>query len=334
MGTQLLSYFNLGKEVTPGTSVAATRQLSPSMDSVFQVDFMQNFHENRTPGRRNPINYATSMGTLVNIAFQTDSAGIAFNNLQTFFQFPDGSTATGSAGTATWTHSGGGTAAGNFVTYTAEYGDNIQEYESEYVFAKEWGISADVGGMTQLTATMVGRQSTKSTATALNMPSPIRIPSFLWAWKHASTQAGIAGASFLTAQLKSFDLQVTTGITEAKYLSGVAYYDAASEKMPFGGQLHLVVSHVSGTITELYDNAVTGTPTFFQLAATGPYITGVAGTQYSASITGCWIPEKVTPLGTTIDGETMIDVTGPLAYDDTWGKSLQTVVVNSVNTYM
>ena len=326
MGVQLLSYLQLGKETVKGTAVAATRRMDPGLDSAFQVDFMQNFHEGRAAGRRNPISYATSMGTMVTINYQTDAYGIAYNQLHTFFQFPDGGTAVG-VGTAVWTHNYGGTAAGSFVTYTAEYGDNVQEYEAEYVFAKDWTLSADVGGMTQLSATLVGRQSTKSTKTSLNSVDPVRIPSYLWQWKHAATQAGIGGASFESGQLKSFSLQMATGLTEGKFLDGQPYFTQALETLPANGQLHLVVNHDASAVSELYDKAAAGTPTFFQLSAAGP-------TLYAATVTGCWIPEKVQPLSGVIDGMTMLDVTGPIVYDDTWGKALQTVVTNSIITYM
>jgi hypothetical protein len=134
MGTELLTYLQLGKESVKGTSVAATRRLAPSLDSAFSVDFMNNYGENRKVGRRNPVSDAVSMGTLVTINYQTGDEGIDFNHIQTFTQFPDGGTAVG-VGTAVWTHTYGGTAAGAFVTYTAEYGDDVQEYEAEYVFA-------------------------------------------------------------------------------------------------------------------------------------------------------------------------------------------------------
>ncbi len=332
MGSQHLSYLQLGKETVKGTPVAATRRLAPSLDSAYQVDFMQNFHENRSTGRRNPINYATSMGTLVTINFQTGPEGIAFNNLQTFWQAPDGGTAVG-VGTAVWTHNLGGTAAGTYVTYTAEFGDDVQEYKAEYVFPKSWGISADVGGMTQLTSTLVGRQSTKGTKTAVTpIDNPIRIPSYLWQWKHASTEAGITGASFQTGQLKSFDVQVSSnGLTEAKYLDGTAYFTSGNETLPVAGQVHLQLVHNSDAVTEIYDKAAAGTPTFALIGCTGPVI---GASNYAASMEFCWIPEKVQVLSSFIDGQSIIDVTGPLAYDDTWGKTMQTIVTNTVITYI
>ena len=63
-GIRNLAYLQIGKETVKGTAVAASRRFAPALASTFQPDFMQNFHENRSTGRRNPITYATSMGTI------------------------------------------------------------------------------------------------------------------------------------------------------------------------------------------------------------------------------------------------------------------------------
>lgn len=330
MGQQILTYLQLGKEVTPGTSVAATRRYAPSLDSAFSVDFMNSYGENRSTGRRNPISDAVSMGTIVTINYQTGDEGVAFNELQTFTQFPDGGTATG-VGTATWAHSYGGTAAGSYVTYTAEYGDNIQEYEAEYVFVPSWSLSAAVGGMTQLSATMIGRQSTKSTKTSLNYTPSTRIPSYLWQWKHASTQAGLAGATFTSAAIKSFELNVAqTGLTPGRYLDGTSYFTASNETLPFQATLHLVVVHSAANVTEIYDKAAAQTVSFSEFTATGP---AIGGSNYSADLQMAVIYENPT-LVTFVDGETCIDVTARLVYDDTWGKSLLCTTVNNRATFI
>lgn len=326
MGTQLLTRFQMGKETTKGTAVAATRRYAPSMDSMFSVDFMNNYGENRMVGRRNPISDAVSMGTMVTINYQTGDEGIAYNELQTFTQFPDGGTATGS-GTATWAHSYGGTAAGTFVTYTMEYADNVQEYEAEYGFCTNWTVSADVGGMTQLAATLVGRQSTKSTVTSLDYSPSTRIPSYLWQWKYASAQSGLSGASSVAGQLKSFSLNVAqTGLTPGKYLDGAAYFTSANETLPFQATLDLVVVHTSATVSEIYDKAAAQTVSFIDLKA-------LTSAQYSADFQMAVIYENPTLLE-SVDGETCIGVTARLVYDDTWGKSLLCTTINNRNTFI
>lgn len=331
MGTELLSYLALGKESSKGTSVAATRRYGNNLAGSFTIDNMYNLHESRVTGRRNPVSYASTQGTLVTINYQNEAS---WDELQTVFQFPDGGTAVG-VGTAVWTHSFGGTAAGSWVTYTAEFGDDVQEWEAEYCFATNGSLSADVGGTTMVGATLVGRQATKSTKTALNIASPYVIPTYLWQLKFASAQSGLSGASYQTGMLKSFNLQWQTGLTPGKYLDGTSYFTSGNETLPFMGTLDMTVVQNSTAVSTFYDNFAPSngqaTPYFFMLNATGP---AIGASAYAANISVCAIPTAVTPNAQFIDGQSCMDVSLALAFDETWGNSMQTVVTNARTTFV
>lgn len=332
MGSQLLSYLQLGKETTPGTRVAATRRLAPSLESNWTPDFMQNYHENRSVGRRNPISYASTMGTGLGLNFQTGSEGACWDELQWAFQFPSGATATGSSAPYTWAHGWGGTAAGNYVTFTAEYGDEVQEYEAGYVFATNLGLSAEVGGMTQLSATLVAQGPVKSTKTgSLNVADAPRIPTYLWKMKYASAQSGLSGASYQTGMLKSFNGQWTTGLVAGKYLDGSANFTTAIETAAVAGTFDLLVSHSSAAVTEFYDNAASQTPIFVELTATGPTL-GTAN--YYVDLQLCAIPGNPVPMDSFVDGQSMMRVPLTLAYDDTWGYSMVSAILNNRGTFI
>src|SRR5512139_1301405 len=132
-GSRSLSYLQIGKEVTKGTSVAATRILSSDISGSFSVDWGYTFHQGRSVATHTPISYGTRQYERVAINFRTpDDTGIAFNELPFFIVQPYGGTA-GTGSTAyTWSGAWGGTIAGTAVSYTLEFGDDVQEFEAEY----------------------------------------------------------------------------------------------------------------------------------------------------------------------------------------------------------
>jgi hypothetical protein len=329
-GARLLSYFQIGKETAKGTSVAATRRFHPSLDSAFKVDWMPTFHDSRTTGYRTPISYETQMGTMVNISFSTpDDTGVAFDELPFFFHFPGGGTAGTGSTAVTWTLAAGGTSAGSALSYTIEYGDDVQEYEAEYCFPTTVSMSAAVGGLTQISAEFVGRQSTKSTKTSLSAVDPVRIPGYLWKPRFATAQSGLSGASDVSNFLKSWDAQWTTGLLPSKYMDGNAYFGQNQEKAPVRGTVHLVVASNSTAVSQFYDKGAAGTVDFVQLKATGPTL---GGSNYSAQLQFAVIYREVTPISGDDEGENLYDVQAEIVADSTWGQSIGGTVVCNLAT--
>jgi hypothetical protein len=329
-GARLLSYFQLGKETTKGTAVAASRRFSPSLDSAFKVDWMKTYHEGRSTGVRTPISYSTQQGTLVTLTFGTlGDTGVGFDELPIFLIFPGGGTAGAGATAVTWGHAWGGTAAGSAITYTAEYGDDVQEYEAEYCFAKSINISAALGGLTQLSVEMVGRQSTKSTKTALDSVQPVRIPSYLWKPKFSTAQSTLTAASTVPNFLKSWDATWTTGLQESFYMDGNAYFGQSQESAPVRGTLHMVVASNSTAVSQFYDKGAAGTVDFVRLAATGPTI-AASGTAYLAQFDFAVEYREVQMISGDEEGENLYDVQAEIVYDNTWGQSIGGTVINNL----
>lgn len=327
-GVRLLSHFQLGKETTPGTAVAATRRFSPDLTSAFTIDWMKTFHEGRSTGTRNPISYSTQQGTMVNITFRSvDDAGIAFDDLPYFLHFPSGGTAGTGSTAISWTNAWGGTATGSAVSYTVEFGDDTQNFEAEYVQVQNLRFSAETSGLTQMEATMFGRQATKSAKTNLTIGNPVAIPGYLWKPRFASSQSGLSAASDITNFLVSWDADWTTGLVPRMYQDGLAYYGQTVEAAPVAGTLHMIVESNSTAITQFYDKGSAGTIDFVQMKATGPTL---GASNYSAQFQFAVEYETVTPLSGEQDGVNLYDITARLVYDSTWGKSIESVVVCSL----
>lgn len=330
-GIRLLSYMQIGKEATPGTAVPATRRMAPDLTSGFSVDWMKTYHEGRSTGTRNPITYATQQGTMVTINYRSmDGAGIAYDDLPYFMHFPQGGTAgTGAGADKTWTTAWGGAAAGSPLALTIEFGDDVQNYEADYCQVRHIGVSAEPQGLTQLTADIYGRQSTKSTKTSLTMPNPVNIPGYLWKIRFATSQAGLTAASDVTNFLVSWDAEWDTGLVPRFYHDGLAYFGQGVEAAPVTGQLHLVVESTAQAITQFYDKGAANTVDFVQLKATGP---SLGSSNYSSQFQFAVEYETVQPLSGEQDGVNLYDITARIVYDSTWQKSIESTTVCSLAT--
>ncbi|MEY4170633.1 MAG: hypothetical protein RLZ94_1706 [Actinomycetota bacterium] len=327
-GVRLLSHFQIGKETTPGTAVAATRRFAPDLNGTFQIDWMKTFHEGRSTGTRTPISYSTQQGTMVSISYRTpDDTGIAFDELPYFLIFPGGGTAGTGSTAVTWGHAWGGTATGSAVSYTIEYGDDVQNYESEYCQASRVRISAEPQGLTNFEADFVGRQATKSSKTALTLGNPVRIPGYLWKPRFATAQSGLSGASDIPNFLVSWDAEWTTGLTPRFYHDGLAYFGQMVESQPVAGTLHMIVESNATAITQFYDKGSAGTIDFVQMKATGPTL---GASNYSAQFQFAVEYETVNPLSSEADGVNLYDITARIVYDSTWGQSVGATVVCSL----
>ena len=339
-GKRLLAYLQLGKEVTAGTSVAATRRMETDLTSAFTVDWMKTYHEGRMTGYNNPVSFSTQQGTRVDIAYRTPSdTGIAFDLLPFFNIFPGGGTAGTSSGgaggtTYTWSAAWGGTVGGSAVSYTFEFGDDTQEYEAEYCQAIRQRVSSEVGGLTQLEADFVGRQSTKSTRTSLlNSGALARIPGYLWTASFSTAASTLAAATAQVNFLLSWDADWQTGLVPRFYQDGNAYFGQTQQSAPHSGNLHMVVSSSSSAVSRFYDKGAAGTIDFVRLAtgtANAPIVAG--GTPYQAIYEFAVDYTNVVPLGGEIDGENTYDVTARIVLDTTWGQAQGATVVCALPT--
>ena len=328
-GSRSLSYFQIGNEgATRGTPVAATRQLYPDVSSAFNVDWGYTFHEGRVSATRTPISYGTRQSERVEINYSTPGdTGISFDELPFLLQFPAGITPTGSTA-VTWAFSNGGTASGTASSFTIEFGDDVQNYEAEYCMASRINLSGDADGMTQASADFFGRQSTKSSKTALSPLSPVSIPSYLWTVAFGTAFAALDAATSIPNFLRSWEVDYTTGWMPHFYADGLDYFGQALESGHVMGNVNLTVDSNSTAISQFYDKGEAGTTDFVRLEATGPTIAG--GTAYSAIIETAVVWENVTPLGGEIDGQNLYEVSGTIIYDATGGQSIGGTVVNSV----
>lgn len=331
-GTRSLSYLQIGKEVTKGTPVAATRILSSDISGAFSLDWGYTFHEGRAVATRNPISYGTRQYERVAINFRTpDDTGIAFDELPFLITQPGGGTAGTGTTAFTWTGEWGGTATGSAVSYTLEFGDDTQNYEAEYCMASRLRFGGGSDDMTVAEADFYGRQSTKSSKTAsISLLDDVRIPSYLWVPKFAEAGSALSTATTYAA-LRSWEAEWTTGLMPHFYADGNDYFGAIHESGDVLGSVRLTVDSDSTAVARFYDYGEAGTKDFLRLQAVGGTITG-SGTAYTAIFEFGLFYENVTPLGSDIDGLNTYEVDARIVYDDTWGKAIGATAVTTLET--
>lgn len=329
-GVQLFSYFQLGKESTAGTAVAATRQLYPDGTGLWGLDRMRTRHDSANRGTRTNVTHATQQGVALRIPFQTaPDVGVSFDELiYPFCQLKGGVTGTGASADKTWTFTPSQTGANSQESFTVEYGDDVQNYEAEYCQVTDWTLSAGVDDLTQLGMNFVGRQSTKSTKTVVAANNSVKIPGYLWTVKFATAQSGLTGASVVNNFLVGWSLNVTTGLVPRKYNDGTAYFGQTVEAAALRGTLTMQVESTSQAVSQFYDKSAADTIDFIRLKATGP---SLGSTNYSAQIDMAVSYDDPEVIGAESDGVNLYNITAQLMYDPTWTNSIVGTIVNSLS---
>jgi hypothetical protein len=325
-GVRLLSHFQIGKETTKGTPVAATKMLHPDLSAAFDLDWGYTFHESRYQGFRANQTYGTRQLERVDISYRTPSdTGVAFDELPYFFIFPGGGTAGTGSTAVTWAFAWGGTALGSAVSYTVEFGDDTQNYEAEYAQATRLAISGASEGMTMLEADFVARQSTKSTKTTLTADSDVRIAAYLWRPRFATAFSGLNAAGTAVNFLHEWSADWTTGLVPHFYADGNDYFGQFQESAPVTGNVRLVVDSNSTAVSQFYDKGEAGTVDFLRMDASGATIAG--GTAYQAILEFALVYEDVTKLAGERDGVNTYEIEARIVSDATGGKAIGGTVV-------
>lgn len=329
-GIQLMTYFQMGKESTAGTAVAATRRWFPAGTGAINID--NHLHIYR--GNRGTWTQATGgveMGEDVTLTYQSNpDIGLLYDELPFILgQIDGGNSPTGALANKTWTIAPNQTAAKSPESYTIEVGDDTQEFEFEYARARSFTIAADKDSMTSLEVDWFARQSTKSTKTALSSNLPlVGIPGYLWKVRFADTQAGLSGASDQDNFLQDFSLTTNTGSVPRHSMMGVKYFGEAVEAGPLTASLTMHVNSTALAVSQFYDKWRSQTVDFIQLKATDPTVLG--SSVYSAQVQMAMLYTGVKPISAEQDGVNFYEIEAELMIEPTtWAQSMSWSVVCS-----
>lgn len=337
MGSRFFSKVQYGKETTRGTAVAATRILLgkvPVVNSDRQPVVPDEDAGIRARGVRSVIHQYLYMNTL-----STEHG--YFQQLPWYFGcgLKGGVTAaeqTPSQADYLWdfTPSLDFGVSNNIDSSTIELGDDTQAFESEYAMFERIRISGQVSqGMeaspVNIEADFFGRQLTPTTFTsALSLPTAAPMNA-----KHARLYVDTAwsgiGGSELPNLLRSFDIEILTGVHPKFAGSGSKYFNGHGEGL-ITATAQFTVEGLAAA-DALMDAQQAKTFQAVRLEIAGDQIGSGVNHRLRIDIGGVW--ETVAPLGGEDRGDNLHTGTLIDHYDATGAKSLQVEVITNQNTY-
>jgi len=216
---------------------------------------------------------------------------------------------------------------------TLERGDDVFMVESEYVMFKRIKISGEINqegkdSTEKIEAEYFGRQNTIATFTAgLTLPTLNSINSKLTRFFIDTTWAG-AGGTEKTLTLRSYDLEILTGLHPKLFGSGSETFDTHGP-----GALNFLASFVlegNSNALAIYSAFLAQSLAVVQLNTVGPQIG--AGDPFSRVINmaGTW--EKPIPLSGASNGNNLFAAVLHGKLDVTSGKLLTIALTTNHNT--
>lgn len=326
-GLQVFSRVAIGKETTKGTPVAPTRRLYCDTVGALTPEWNLSTHEAENRGVRTRVQRATSRGEDVNLKLKW-SDGVSYDDLVIVLsQLKGGLSGTGAGTDKSWAPTGiGGSSTMSPETYSIDIGDDVQNWRVQGAMMRSFKIGGAVGELTTLETEWFGQRAVKTTAATPAENTATKIPGDIWTLRHATTAAGLAGASVLPGLLLDWELAVETGLTGRHYMDGTTYLGGWLET-EVSATLSLTVESTTTAVSQYYDKMAATTLDFARLKATGP---SLGSTNYSAQVDVPLIYTKVQPIGAQDEGVNLYKVEAAVAYDATGGFSLLPVLVCSL----
>lgn len=310
-GIQDFTYLNVGKEATPGTPVAPTRKLYMASTGNLDHELTKSFHEGENRGIRIRTVRSTSGGEDVNLTAET-SDGIDYDNLVVPFSFLKGGVAgVGGAADKTWTFTPSLTATNTPHAFSADIGDDTQNWRVQYLQARSFKLSAALGEMTQLSMDCFGQRAVKGAKATPGDNAAPKLVGDTWTVKYAASLAGLGAASVQTNHLIDWELEFQTGLIWTHAMDG-NLYGAQSVETSIAATWTATIFSTALAVSEFYDKYVADTLDFIRLKNTGP---SLGGSAYSLQVDMPILWDKPSLIDSEADGVNRYKIVGKLAAD-------------------
>lgn len=253
----------VGLETTRGTLVAADTVLNGTMTMTPEVIHHRPVDENNSLAEfRRSIPVAHN----ATIRFQGDAS---YEQILQFLSMTlKGSISPTTPSTATnardWAFTPSQTASNAHDSFTFEYGDNTQEFESAFVVATGMELGLALGGVVSLTADLIGRFPQKSSFTgSLAEPTTYNEVIGDGAKFYIDTTWANAGNTEFAAILAGGTIRLNSGLVAVRYADGLDAQNQATFSTVIENRkshtldLDIIIS--SDSITQVYDAYVAGT---------------------------------------------------------------------------
>lgn len=333
-GRTNLGKLQLGKETTPGTSVAATtvwRGAASFIEDQRVVSIVEEMvgilggtNRSYIPELMAGIKLSSTEATFEQLPYLLVMSGFC-----TASGTQDG---TGSDYIYTATVPTTSTLSMTGKTYSFRGGDDHEAELMEYGFCSEFTIKGAVREAVMVEGTLLGRQAAASSFTgALSLPT-VDEALVQKSKVYLDDVSGSYGTTQVSSTVVGFEVKVKTGIVPLFTMDGTLYFTKLLQADP----------EITGKVTFLHDTGASGssgekskwraeTPRLLQIKVDGP-AAGTPGTTYSAKELIVNLPIKWTKFAALerADGGNQISGEFVSKYDATKGDAGQFIVVNEL----
>uniref|UniRef100_A0A6M3L468 Tail protein n=1 Tax=viral metagenome TaxID=1070528 RepID=A0A6M3L468_9ZZZZ len=225
-----------------------------------------------------------------------------------------------------WTYEPSLTSANTPQSTTIEYGDDVQEHESEYCVASGLEFSGAMDDVCKMKATIFGRNMAAGSFTgSLSDPSTLETAVANKTILSVDVIGGTVGTTPVSNSLIDFNIKIDGGFLPVKHGGSTLYFDAVSEQ----------AKKVTTDLTLVFNTAVeaqrvlykAGTQQLFQIKSTGSLIAGTTYKTFLVNFAGVYTKFKTHE---EANGETIAKISIESQYDSTWAKLFQIVVTNTI----
>lgn len=290
MATTAFRKIQIGQESTRGTGVAATKKLIGALSMTPQIARHRPQDEDGTLAE---FVRQRDVGQMSRLSYQGDAT---FEQIIDFFAMTlkggvTPSTPDGATDARLWTFTPSITASNAHDSYTVEYGDNTQAWESVFTLAESLSLSVNLDSTLSMSVEMFAHFAAKTTFTSsLDNPSVEEIPSaklkvyindFLSSLASSPTQKSdlVTGA----------DISLNSGLVPVKSANGTLEFTGVSErKRSHSMRLDMAVG--SDFITE-YDAWAAGSLRAVRLEWEGSEIEDGFNKTLTIDMAGRWVSE-------------------------------------------
>jgi hypothetical protein len=230
-----------------------------------------------------------------------------------------------------WDHSPSLVATNNIDSGTIELGDDVEQYEREYMMIERLRIAGVVSQGIESSPQSIevdyfARQNTAADFTAaLTIPTTEQINAKLTRFYLDTSWAGVGGTE-KTGLLRSYDVEILTGL-HPKFMGGAnQYFDTHGEG--FIEVLATFVFEGNSDADAIFDAFNLGSLAVIELNTSGAQIGAGGNHQQILQFGGKW--ERVVPLGEVVEGNNLHQALLHGTYDITGADLLNATVKTNV----
>ena len=313
-GFRALRKIQFGQEVTAGTPVAATAFIVGKIGMKLE----QEIHspDDFETGRLASYEQSEVIARQAMLPFEGD---VTYEQIAYFLDMAiTQGVVTGTTAPFTWTYSPNYTGSNAPRSFTAEYGDNIQAYESEFVSCRQLEISGQVGDVVKVNADLFGRQVVSTAFTTGLTPPARETVKMAGAQLFVDSSWAGVGATEVPATLVDFNWRLQTGFNPMKFADNQLFFTELTE-----AKRHIELEMTVGfntTTAGWFANFTGQTLRMVELSFTGSNSRSLKLQQSVKLIEYMELTER--------EGQDIVKLKFVSEYDDTGARDLRAILVN------